>query len=376
MKKILPGFVAALLMLASLAFAAQSAHESLIELPPGSDAARRIAITTVARKPKTGTIDVTATIERNAMAVAQLTSPIPARVVRLTTHLGEQVRPGQSLAILSSVELGQAKADYLKAVSLERIAEQNLKREEDLFAKKITPMKDLLAARAACDTARAESRTARETLRLLIPPEELRNLAWSDSGRPLSEFPLTSPIAGTVVKLDLTIGAMVDRNHEPVTVVDLDQVWVMANVFEHDIAGLKLGAHAQITVETYPDLTFEGEVAYVGDQIDPGTRTLQARVVVPNPQHLLKPGMFARARIADGDGGQAIVVPESAIYESDGHKIAFVAEGQSSFAPRVVRIGSTGNGTVEILSGLKQGEHIVSSGGLALKTLLGKSDNN
>ena len=188
-------------------FATASVHAQpapqLLHIAASSKARRELVLTRVMRKPVMTRIIATAIIEPNASAVAEVTSQIPARVVKLVAQLGEQVTTGEPLVIMSSVELGQAKTEYLKARSLEGITNQHLRREQDLYAKKITPMKDLLEARAQHDAALAEYKAARERLRLLIPANQINKLQWSDNGQPLSEFPLTSPIAGTLVKRDL-----------------------------------------------------------------------------------------------------------------------------------------------------------------------------
>ena len=342
----------------------------LVKLPQTSDAASQIVLTSIDRKRIIGNISATAIIEPDATAVAHVTTRIPARVVKLIADLGEQVGPGQTLVILSSEELGRAKAEYLKTKSLYAIAEQNLKREEDLFAKKITPMKDVLEARAARDTALAQLKEARETLRLLIPANQLESLSWSSNGRALSEFPLASPIEGTLVKRDLTIGTMIDRDDDPLIVIDLDRVWVMASVFEHSLAGLRQGENATITVEAYPDRAFVGKVTYTGSEIDRANRTVQARIVVPNPEHLLKPGMFARASIEVSEARRVLVAPESAIFAVNGEKVAFVAAGNGEYSARRVQLGAAAGGMVEVLSGLSEGDRVVSRGGLVLKTLL------
>jgi cobalt-zinc-cadmium efflux system membrane fusion protein len=367
-------FAVALASVAVTAAAGQTMPEpSLLKLAAGSNAAREIVLTPVMRKPVNGHINATATVEPDAGAVAHITSRIPARVVKLVAQPGQYVKAGDTLAILSSVEMGQDKADYLKARSLENIAEQNLKREQDLYAKKIAPMKDVLEARAARDSALAQFKSTRETLRLLIPAAELNRLDWSENGHLLSEFPLVSPIDGTLVKRNLTIGAMVDREQEPLVVINLDHVWVLAGVFEHDLSGLGVGDTAEVTVDAYPGKTFEGKVTYIGDEIDRSSRTVQARIEVPNPGHLLKPGMFARAEIGETDTRLVLAAPESAVYELAGRKVAFVQTAPGSFAVRPVTIGSAGGGTVEVLSGLHEGDRVVSRGGLVLKTLATKS---
>lgn len=342
----------------------------IVKLDAGSDAAGEITLASVDRKQITGEIDATATVEADAAGVAHITSRVPARVVKLIADLGQHVRAGQPLVILSSEEIGRAKAEYLKTKSLEEIAEQNLKREEELFKRKITPMKDVLEARANRDVALAQLKTAQETLRLLIPQSELQGLTWSQNGRALSEFPLTSPIDGTLVKRDLTIGAMIDREADPLIVTNLDKVWVMANVFEHDLSGLRNGEEAAVTVEAYPGRTFKGTITYVGSLVDRNNRTVQARIEVPNPEHVLKPGMFASAEIEVSEARRVLVAPATAIFDINNTKVAFVATGKGEYVARHVQLGLSSGDMVEVLSGLKEGDRVVSHGGLVLKTLL------
>jgi cobalt-zinc-cadmium efflux system membrane fusion protein len=368
--------VAPLAVLVSVSVHAQRSPQ-LLQIKASSKAMRELVLAPVMRKPVTTRISATAIIEPNSGAIAEVTSEIPARVVKLVAQLGEKVGTGQPLAIMRSVELGQAKTEYLKARSLEGISNQNLRREQDLYAKKITPMKALLEGRAQHDTALAEYKAARERLRLLIPASQISGLEWSDNGQPLSEFPLTSPITGTLVKRDLSIGAMIDRNGPaPLVIVNLERVWVIANVFEHDLASLKIGDHVNVTADAYTDRVFSGQITYIGDEVDRSTRAVPTRVEVPNPDHLLKPGMFAKASIAAGNSREVLVVPESAIYQIDGRRVVFVSAGDHGFEVRSVQLGSAGDGTVEVLSGLREGEIVVEKGGLTLKSLIANKAAN
>jgi membrane fusion protein, heavy metal efflux system len=361
---------AALPLLAALSVHAQAAAQ-FVQISAPSQARRQLVLSPVMRKAITGRISATAMVEANAGAVAQVTSEIPARVVKLVAQLGQRVSRGEPLVIMSSVELGEAKTGYLKARSLEGITSQHLRREQELYAKKISPLKDLLEARAQHDSALAEYKAAREKLRLLIPASQISELQWSGNGQPLSEFPLISPIAGTLVRRDLSIGSMIDRNSSaPLTIINLERVWVMANIFEHDLATLKTGDQVDVTADAYTDKVFSGQITYIGDEVDRRTRTVQTRIEVANPEHLLKPGMFAKASISAGDSREVLAAPESAVYQIDGHSAVFVAAGNDGFEVRPVRLGSRGGGTVEILSGLKQGELVVEKGGLALKSLI------
>ncbi len=271
---------------------------------------------------------------------------------------------------MSSAELGQAKTEYLKARSLNEISRQHLAREESLYQRKVASMKDVLEARAANDTARAQYQVAREILSQLIPHAEIARVNWSAAGHSLSDFALTSPIAATLVMRNLIVGQIVNGDAEVITVMNLDRVLVLANVFEHDISGLSVGAPARIKVEAYPDQTFDGVVSYLSDTVDPAT-TIQARIDVPNPGHRLKPGMFAHAEIEATRGGREVLaVPASAIYEINGDKAVFVQTGPHVFAVRPVVIGAAGHDDVEILSGVQDGERVVTHGGLLLKALL------
>lgn len=354
----------------ALAIAA-SPSNGVLKVALNSDLQHQIVARPVERQRLKDVIETTAMVEPDANAVAHITSRISGRVVKLVAQLGQKVKAGEPLIILNSIELGQAKTNYIKSKSLLDIARQHLDREQSLYAKKISAQKDVLQARADYDTARAQYEAARETLRLLIPPDQLGRVNWNASGPPLSEFALTSPIDGTVVKRDVTVGSMVDSNDEPITVIDLDKLWVIANVFEHDVAALRRGAGASIKVDALPDRKFDGEVTYISDSVDPKTRTVQARIEVANPEHLLKLGMFAHARIESVIGTREVLgVPDEAVFDVGGKKIVFVALGGGRYEPRPVRVGEAGVDVVEIDSGLNAGEQVVTRGGLVLKAMM------
>jgi membrane fusion protein, heavy metal efflux system len=342
-----------------------------LKLSPNSEAEHQIKAVAIGKKRLGDLISATATIEPDPREVARVTPRIRARVVRLIADPGQRVKPGEPLAILSSIELGQAKTEYLKARSLSDIAHQHLTREQSLYQRKVASMKDALEARAAYDTAFAQYQAARETLNLLIPSAEVARVSWSAAGHSLSDFALASPIAGTLVKRDLIVGQMVSGEAEVITVMNLDHVWVLANIFEHDLAGLAVGATAQVKVEAWSDHSFQGVVSYLSDTVDPATRTVQARIDVPNPDHRLKPGMFAHAEIQTAGGGREVLAaPASAIYEVNGAKAVFVQTAPRVFSLRPVVVGAAGHEEVEILSGVHSGERVVTHGGLVLKALL------
>jgi membrane fusion protein, heavy metal efflux system len=371
-KHLLPLLLAAALVAPASLWAGNGPATPLtLKLSPSSEAEHQIKVFAIGKKRLGDLISATATIQPDPRDVARVTPRIRARVVRLIADPGQRVKPGQPLVILSSIELGQAKAEYLKARSLSDIAHQHLTREESLYQRKVASMKDALEARATYDTAFAQYQAARETLSLLIPPAEVARVSWSAASHSLSDFALTSPIAGTLVKRDLIVGQMVSGDAEVLSVMNLDHVWVLANIFEHDLAGLAVGAIAQVKVEAWPDQSFEGVVSYLSDTVDPATRTVQARIEVPNPDHRLKPGMFAQAEIRTaGRAREVLAAPATSIYDVNGAKAVFVQTKPHVFSVRPVVVGAAGHEEVEILSGVRSGDQVVTHGGLLLKALL------
>ncbi len=331
----------------------------------------QVTLGRVERKRPHTMINATATIEADANRVAHVTSRIMARVVKLLVEPGAQVSVGEPLVVLNSVELGKAKTEYLKAAALESIAAQHFNRERQLYAQKIAAQKDMLQAEAAHDSALAELKASRETLILLIGPDEVRKLSWSGNGHPLSEFTLASPIAGTLVKRDLTVGSLIGSDSDPMVVIDLDDVWVIANVFERDLDGIAVGSAARVKVDAYPRQDFEGVVRYIADTVDRETRTVKARIEVRNPAHRLKPGMFARTSLmTGGNEPEVLVVPEAAIFQVGARKVAFVAEDHGRFEVREVELGRSEDGGFEVVAGLREGDQVVTQGGVRLKAML------
>lgn len=334
-------------------------------------AVSEIRMVPVRKKALAGTITATAMIEADPSMVARAAPRIQARVVRLIVELGQSVKSGDPLVVLSSIELGKAKTNYLKAKSLESIASQHLQREEKLYADKIASKKDVLNARGDYDSALAELQSSRELLRTLIPEADIDRIGWSNTrSQPLSEFSLISPIAGTVVKRDLTPGSIISDDADVLTIMNLDRIRVLVDVFEHDLAMLHAGESASITVEAYPKERFTGTVASIGDTVDRSTRTVRARIDVPNPDHRLKPGMFANAEIATaGKGGSHLCVPASAIFEINGEKAVFIGLGENRFAVTRVEIGEVSSEDIQIVSGVREGDKVVAQGGLLLKAI-------
>lgn len=313
------------------------------------------------------TLAVTATISHNQDRLLHVTPRITGRVVDVRVNVGSDVKAGSVLAVLDSTELGQTKLEYIKSQTLLELAKTNYEREESLFDQKIAAKKDVLAAEAEYRKAKAEARSFHERLRLYgLSDEAINNL----NNLP-ALYTLTSPGPGVVIEREMSKGEVIEAGKKVATISDLSTVWVLLNIHEKDLAKVKQGTTVKIHTESYPGEVFAGKVAYIGNVVDPQSRTLPLRVEVPNLRVRLKPGMFATAELVTGiSSTDAIMIPSSAIQKIEGKLLVFVQEKDGSFAKRGLELGRGFGKSVEVKSGLKEGEQVVVTGAFTLKSEL------
>jgi Cu(I)/Ag(I) efflux system membrane fusion protein len=142
-------------------------------------------------------------------------------------------------------------------------------------------------------------------------------------------------------------------------IADLSRVWLIADVFEQDLALVRIGTRGTIGTSAYPDRTFPGEVTFIYPTLNPDTRTARVRIELANPQGQLKPGMYGTVQIEAGPRREVLTVPDSAVIDSGTRQTVLVALGEGRFEPREVKLGTRGEGFVEVLSGVKEGETVV-----------------
>ena len=312
---------------------------------------------------KADQVVVTAVIQANHDRVAHVAPRVLGRIVKVDASLGDTVKPGQALAQLDSIELGEARSSALQAASESAVAQAGFERAQRLQADNIIPEKEFLRARAEHEKAQASSRAAADKLRMLgVDPGKL-------SG---SVFSLTAPFTGTIIEKKAVLGELAPPDQSLFTVADLSVLWIEANLFEKDLAKVKLGAQAIVTVSVYPDELFKGRLTYISSVMDKDTRTVKARVEAPNPDGRLKPEMFATAVIHTGSSVRALMVPEGAVLLVQGQPAVFVAE-KNGFESRAVEVGERAQGRVVLISGVEAGDSVVVSGAYALKARLLKS---
>lgn len=292
---------------------------------------------------------------------------------------GAEVRRGQTLAELHSHivhetvgALVQAYAATDRAKGGVVFAQQARDRYQHLYSIQAASLEeaqrseqDLLQAQKMLVDAEANVHMEREHLSeiLQVNPETLTPDHLYD--REL--VPVRSVQNGTVIARNVTQGAVMTTGQEAFVVSDLHTVWVTASVNEKDLALVRMGEGAQITSQGFPKEVFEGRVAMLGDTLDPQTRTVPVRVVVPNPGVKLRPGMFATAMIDGPRSRTAVFAPQDALQEINGMQVAFVTADGRTFQAKTVKLGTRSEGKVEIVEGLGPNDHIAVNGAFMLK---------
>lgn len=342
-------------------------HNDRVVLSPEAMKNAGIQVITLKAESLPETIRATANIAHNQDRSFHVTPRVRGRVVEVYASIGSAVSVGSSLALLESTELGEARAEHAKAVALLDLAKSNVEREKRLFEQKISPQKDLLAAQAEERRAEVEVRMLHEKLRLY----GLSDGEINGSNAAPSRYLVRAPGPGVVIEKEVTQGEVIEAGKKVFTISDLSTVWVLLNIYEKDLAKITRGTSVKIQTESYPGEIFAGKVAYIGDVLDPQNRTVSLRVEVPNPNRRLKPGMFATAEVVTGGASaKGIVIPSSAIQKIEGKPVAFVQQGDGSFAKKELQLGKEMSGRVEVKSGLKEGDQVVTEGSFTLKSEL------
>jgi cobalt-zinc-cadmium efflux system membrane fusion protein len=308
-----------------------------------------------------------ATVKPNENELAEVTTLIRGRVVKVHVDVGTDVKKDTLLALLHSTDLGVAEGAHLKAGARLHEAELAYERARDLHEHKAVSLAELQRREAEMKTARAEARESQNRLELLgVPPSEIDRLNREHSIK--ADVPLRAPFNGRVIMRNITRGEVVETQQKLFTVADLSDVWVVGNVPEKDVHLVRKDHKVEVIASAYPHALFAGTITYVGDVLDPATRTMRLRVTVPNGDRLLKPEMFATVRVYGAPSPDSMTVPLAAVQNGSAGKILFVRRAPDEFEIRPVTLGKEQGEMVTVLSGLKEGEEIVTKGSFILKS--------
>lgn len=308
---------------------------------------------------------------------AHIVPRISGVVHAVDVSAGDVVRAGDVLAVLDSRELADIKSEYLAGIERLSIADAAYRREEGLFAKKISSEQEFLEARQGLAEAKIALRSSRQKLLALGFEEPYIDALPEQPEHALVHYAITAPISGTVIEKHISRGEALSAEAEAFAIADLRTVWVDLSVFQKDLDLVAEGQHVEV-VTANGKLRATGEIRYVRPIVGEATRTAIARIVLENPDGQWRPGLFVSGKVAIDQVVAPLVVPKSALITMDSALVVFVQE-QGGFAPRAItpRFVTTGRESTthsEVTSGLEAGEVYVSSGGFALKAELAKDE--
>jgi len=328
-----------------------------VTIHEGSPYRERVAVAPVEQRSLEQTRILPAAVEADPARVFNVLPPLGGRVTELKVRLGDRVTQGQPLAVIDSGDLAQVYADADKAQAQVALTRRTLARARGLNQVGGGAVKDVDSA--ANDAAQAEAEFSRTQARL----KAIGGTAAISGTRALT---VAAPAAGTITALASAQGAYInDATQSMMTLTNLDQVWVTANVPEKDIGFVSKDQGVDVAFAAYPGETFHGTVLFVNDLMEPDTRRTKVRIGFANPDSRFKPNMFATVTFR-APPRPALFVPSSALLMNNDATTVFVETSPWTFVRRAVQPGYDVGGQTVINSGLAPGERVVSRGGVLL----------
>ena len=347
------------------------AGEQRLTLTPEQVQRAGLKIETVGEQPsaEAAGLMTTGTVQANTYKETPVISLVGGIVRSVSGELGQNVKRGQKVAVVFSNELADAQSRYLAAVAALDEHHRHHLRTIKLVEIGAASRQDLETATTQYREAETNVANLRQKLLLLgLSPQRIDSL--NSTSQISSEVTVTAPSSGTLTSRSVNPGEVIEANKELMRVTDLSSVWVVGQVYEKDLATVRVGSGANVTSDAYPGRVFRGRVSYVDPKIDPATRTAQVRIELANPGQMFKIGMYVN--VAFGALGAAEktmpVVPKDAVQTIGNQQFVFVAsEKPNEFALRPVRLGPESNGFYPVLEGVNVGDRIVTEGSFLLR---------
>ncbi|MDW5265261.1 MULTISPECIES: efflux RND transporter periplasmic adaptor subunit [Acidobacteriaceae] len=342
--------------------ASKSATPELFTIP--QDQMSHVQVVTIEPTTLTRTLRLTGTVAYNAFKTTPVITQVGGPVSRILVVPGQHVKEGQAMLAVSSPDYSQLLGSYLKAADSYRLANKSYARAQDLYQHHAIAERDLEQAESDRNQAQADLNSADQGMKIL----GIKNPADLAKAPSSAQIPVLAPISGEVVERLVSPGQVVQAGQtQAFTISDLSTVWVLANVYQADLASIRSGDGVVVQTDAYPG-SFHGRISYVSPALDPGTRTLQARIVVDNPGEKLKRDMYCTVTVTAGLLPNVIAVPNSSVLHDDENQpFVYVANGENQFGRHDVELGESQNGQTQILKGISVGERVVGDGSLFLQ---------
>ncbi|HEY0976867.1 MAG TPA: efflux RND transporter periplasmic adaptor subunit [Flavobacteriales bacterium] len=309
----------------------------------------RIQLDTVRVLPIENTVELNAHIAPDDGRLASVYPIVGGQVSEVEVELGDHVTKGRTLAIIRSSQVADLERKMIDARSDMEVAEKNLASKQDLFDSHLLSERKLVEARYELEKAKAK----------LKGMNEIFSIYQFKDG---SQYVVKAPISGYVIDKAVVRDVTLPEDHDEAifTIAELDRVWVLADVYESDIARVKEGMTAQVTTLSYPGKVFTGKVDKILNMLDPRTRTMRIRITLQNPDVLLKPEMIARVRLVYQEERSLPAIPSGAIINDNDRDHVMVFKDRLNVETRSITVDRTTGTTSWVSSGLRPGEVIVS----------------
>lgn len=329
----------------------------------GDNLGNIIKLGTVSRMELSDTLRVAGQVDFDEQRVTRIGATVTGRVTELTAMLGQQVKVGDTLAVLNSTELGAAQLAYMKARAQAQLNERNVERAQQLFAADVIGSAELQRRESELSISRAEMRAAADQLRVLgVSSKALERL--TTTGAINSVSPVVATMAGTVVERLVAQGQVVQPSEVMFTVADLSRVWVEAEVPEQQAAAVRPGQTIQVEIPALGQ-QLTAKLIFISDTVNPMTRTIMVRSELDNSDRSLKPAMLATVLI-EGRPTARLVVPDTAIVRENNKDYLFVEVGPQQFKLTEVALGPAIGTMRPVLGGVAEGTKVVTEGAFHL----------
>ncbi len=344
---------------------AEAAHASDPALvAPGPELLAQLQLADVSIRPVAETLRVAGRIDFDEQRLARIGATVTGRVTQIDALLGQEVKKGEVLARLNSSELSSQQLAYLKARSQLELNRRNAERAQALYEADVIAAAEVQRRASEYQISVAETRAAADQLHILgVSPAAVERLGRD--GAVDSVTPVVATLAGVVVERKLAQGQVVQPADTLFVVADLSRLWAVAQVPEQQVSQVKVGQSVSIEVPALGNERLIGKLIFVGQTINPETRTVLVRTELDNHDGRLKPAMLA-SMLIEAKAVERMVVPSSAVVRESDEDHVFVAEGDGVFRLLKVKLGPEQAGMRVVLSGLKGSEKLVVNGAFHL----------
>jgi cobalt-zinc-cadmium efflux system membrane fusion protein len=311
-----------------------------------------------------GSLIVAARVDVDETRVGRVGAPVMGRITELDVREGQQVTRGQMIAMLNSTGLSDAQLSLLKAISQQQLAQRAVERAEQLLNAGVIGTAELRRREAELTQANADIAASRDQLRILgLPQDALENLERTRSIN--STLRITANMDGTVLQRHIAIGEVIEPADTLVEIADLGNLWLIADIPEQSAGNVVAGQSVDAEIAALPGQQIHGTLSFVSATVNPETRTVRARMDLPNPNRKYKPAMLATMTIHDPTQ-QKLVVPSAAVVRDDGKEMVFVETAPGDYMLHEVTLGEERGGNRVVIDGLQPGQRIIVDGAFHL----------